>query len=158
MLRPAAFKQKPFSICHNRRQTSRSHHTAVRRCSNAAQWVQPGTAHVYPHYHVTVTLRLNSFPPSFKNWHTVRAGLSGFTLLHRCKRRKVQYVLLKVAVGRRCVKPSLASRPQHIFHFQRKTVKSFLTRGSWTLCMCRWHIFVVKFPTKTTPGLKLNNT
>lgn len=36
---------------------------------------QPGTARVYAHYHVTVTLRLNGFPPSFRNWHMVRAGL-----------------------------------------------------------------------------------
>ncbi len=78
MLRAASIKQEPFSVFHNRRQTSRSDHTVVGRRSNAAQWVHPGTARVYAHYHVTVTLRLNGFPPSFKNWHTVRAGLSGF--------------------------------------------------------------------------------
>lgn len=91
-LRAAHVKQEPFSVFHDRRQTSRSGRAGVGRRSNAAQWVQPGTARVYAHYHVTVTLRLNGFPPSFKNWHTVRAGLSVSVLfffeLHRCKRRK----------------------------------------------------------------------
>lgn len=88
MLPAAAIKQEPFSVYHNRRQTPCSDHTVVGRRSNAAQWVQPGTARVYAHCLVTATLRLNSFPPSFKNWHTVRAGPSDFTLLHRCKRRQ----------------------------------------------------------------------
>lgn len=76
MLRAASVKQEPFSVFHNRRQTSGSDHAVVGRRSNAAQWAQPGTARVYARYRVTVTLRLNGFPPSFKNWHTVRAGLS----------------------------------------------------------------------------------
>lgn len=63
MLRAAAIKQEPFSVCHNRRRTPWSDHTAVGRRSNTAQWVQPGTARVYAHYHVTATLRLNGFPP-----------------------------------------------------------------------------------------------
>lgn len=43
---------------HFLRQTSRSDHAVAGRRSNAAQRVQPGTARVYAHYHVTVTLRL----------------------------------------------------------------------------------------------------
>lgn len=133
MLCAAAIKQEPFSVYHNRRQTPWSDHTVVGRRSNAAQWVQPGTARVYAHYHVTATLRLNGFPPSFRNWHIVRAGPSDFTLLHRCKRRQYSMFCWKC-------NDHIAS----IWIYRKKLYKVYFVTREAGVWICSWHILVLQ--------------